>query len=524
MNERGMTLIEVVVGVALITIVFMGIFTAFQLSVDLVFSTKAKAGALSLLTEKMEIIRSLPYDSLGTVGGIPTGSIPQVATSSLNNIQYTITTLIQYVDAPEDGTGGADTNTITADYKLIKIEAFWSVRGSGRTTQLVTRVAPTGVESLTAGGTLRVNVFDAAGAPVPQASVRILNASTTPTIDLTVNADDTGAVIIPGTPVAANYHITATKSGYSSAHTYAVSGTVPNPAPGNVAVADKQTTTVSLAIDTLGSLAVHTITPILGATSTGAFVDAHSATTAPSYLATWGSASWDTDVVQLYSASGGVLALIPDSDVPGNSLGLTSPVSLTNLSTTTYPALVLVSSTSTAWTLTYTAGPTPVPSVPLVITSSKTIGTDGSGQPVAKYTAGSSTDSSADWIEDPIEWDAYDVALGSGSGYDLAGVCPTAPSVSPGALTSITLTLLENTTNTLRVIVTASSTELDGASVRIEGVSTDETKTTSCGQVFFSGLTSGTYTVTVSKTGYQTVVDNAVGVSGVSLYTVTLSP
>jgi type II secretory pathway pseudopilin PulG len=519
-----MTLIEVVVGVALITIVFMGIFTAFQLSIDLVFSTKAKAGALSLLTEKMEIIRSLPYDSLGTSGGIPSGAIPQIATSTLNNIQYTITTLIQYVDAPEDGTGGADTNTITADYKLVKIEAFWNIRGSSRSAKLLTRIAPTGVESLTSGGTLRINVFNAAGAPVPQASVRIQNSSTTPAIDLTIDADNTGAVILPGAPVAANYHITATKSGYSSAHTYAVSAAVPNPSPGNVAVANKQTTTVSLSIDTLGSLALRTMSPILAATSSGAFVDAYTATTAPSYLATWGVATWDTDVVQVYSASGGVLTLIPDADIPGNSVGVSSPLILTGLSTTTYPSLVLASATSTSWTLTYTAGPTPIPSVPIVVTSSKTIGTNGSAQPVPKYRAASSTNGTADWLEDPIEWDAYTLTLGSGSGYDIAGVCPSTVSVSPGADVSGVLTLAVDTTNTLRVVVTASSTELSGATVRLQNGAFDQTKTTECGQVFFSGLTAGTYTATVSKTGYQTLVDAAVGVSGASDYTVTLSP
>ena len=171
-----MTLIDVIVGVSVMLLVFLGIFGAFRISIELVFSTKAKTGAISLITERMESVRALAYDDVGTVGGIPSGNLAQVEQVTLNGVVYTMRTLIQYVDAPEDGLDINDENGVTADYKVVKVEAAWNVKESSRSTFAVTHIAPKGIESLTGGGTLRVNVFNATAAPIENASVRIVNA------------------------------------------------------------------------------------------------------------------------------------------------------------------------------------------------------------------------------------------------------------------------------------------------------------------------------------------------------------
>src|SRR3990167_5068371 len=118
--SRGMTLIDTVVGTAIMLIVFMGVFAAFQLSVDIILNNKARAGATALANERMEYIRSLTYTQIGTVGGIPTGIIPQTETITLNGISYTRRTFIQYADDPGDGLGASDVNGITADYKALR--------------------------------------------------------------------------------------------------------------------------------------------------------------------------------------------------------------------------------------------------------------------------------------------------------------------------------------------------------------------------------------------------------------------
>jgi hypothetical protein len=147
-GERGVTLLDTLVGVALIALVFVGINGAFKLSVDIVSNNKARAGAIALADQRMEYIRSLSYASIGTVGGTPSGSILQSESASLNGVTYTRRTVIVYVDDPKDGTGGSDSNHITTDYKAVKVDVSWSsYYGGTRHIILVTRVSPaTGVE------------------------------------------------------------------------------------------------------------------------------------------------------------------------------------------------------------------------------------------------------------------------------------------------------------------------------------------------------------------------------------------
>ncbi len=115
-SARGMTLIDVLVGSALVLIIFYGLMGMLRASISVSALAKARAGAASLAQSQMEYLRGISYDSLGTVGGIPAGVVPQTKTEVLNNETYTIYTYIQYVDDPADGIGVNDTNGITTDY------------------------------------------------------------------------------------------------------------------------------------------------------------------------------------------------------------------------------------------------------------------------------------------------------------------------------------------------------------------------------------------------------------------------
>jgi type II secretory pathway pseudopilin PulG len=570
---RGMTLIEVVVGTALISIVFLAIFAAFQISIDLVFSTKAATGANALVNERLEYIRGLGYDSIGTVNGIPSGPLVQVEQKTLNGISYTISTLVQYIDDPVDGSDAADTNAVTADYKSIKVSADWVVRGKPRTTFAVTRIAPKGMETLAAGGTLRINVFNTLAAPVSGATVRILRTGS-PSVDVSIDTGSAGSVAFPGTPPASGYQVTVTKTGYSSAQTYSATVANPNPNPGHVTVVNKTTTTLSLSIDLLGSLLVSTFSPKgpgtftdtftnslqLSATSSaavsggvlklegsaGAYPAQGSATSvsiAPPYLSNWNSFSWNAStspeasaLVSLYYFNGTDYVLIQDAALPGNSAGFaTSPVNISALSAVSYTnirAMANLSSTHPDWTpeirdwsASYIAGPTPLPNVPFSIRGAKTTGTSAGGSPIYKFTEDDTTNTSGTWLITPIEADAYTITLPSGSSYAIAELCPIAPSVQPGQNATVSLVLAGATTNSLRVVISGGGNPLPNATVTLTGNSVNQQITTSsCGQGIFTGIPAGTYTASVSAAGYQTAVDANVSVSGASTLSVTLSP
>ncbi|MEK7063370.1 MAG: carboxypeptidase-like regulatory domain-containing protein [Patescibacteria group bacterium] len=565
-----MTFIDVVVGVSLMLLVFLSIFAAYQLAIELVYSTKAKAGGMSLVTQQLEYVRGLPYEEIGTVGGIPAGTIPQVATTSINNIQYTVRTLVLYTDAPEDGLGGADTTGITADYKTIKVEASWAVRSSPRSTFALTRVSPHGVESLTSGGTLRIEVFDALAAPLQGASVHIQNDVLVPTIDVTVESDASGTVLVPGAPAAANYQIEVTRGGYSSARTYAATTENPNPNPGHLAVANQQTTTASFFIDRTGTLRFYTYTPIAGgffsddfdgedklaATTSVAAIsgalslvadeagyvasgEAYSMSVAPPLLSAWDTLSWDAEApsgttlaVQLYYLSGAEYALVPDALVSGNSAGLTSEsVSIATLATSTFPSLRIkalltgdttLTPTLDTWRIDYEAGPSPLPNIGIDIHGDKSIGNAVGGEPIYAYDDSFSTNQYGEWVLEDMEWDAYAVQL-SDTLYDIASQCPYPLSLAPGSDTSVSLMLNSHTSHSLRVVVAGSGVALSGATVAIAGPAAEEGTTDSCGQVFFSGLSVGTYTLTVTASGFQPSTQET-SVAGRTVTPIALSP
>ena len=204
-SQRGASLIDVVVGSALMLVVFMGISAVFQLAVEMVSNNKARAGAVSLSGERMEYIRSLSYNSVGTAGGIPAGAIAQSEAVSLNGLSYTRRTFIAYVDDPADGTGASDSNSIPLDYKVVRVDVSWTSKQGDRHIVLVTRVEPpNGMEVAcppsTPCGTLAITVVNAAAEPVANAQVHIVNSTTNPAIDVTTYTNTDGMVVFAGAP------------------------------------------------------------------------------------------------------------------------------------------------------------------------------------------------------------------------------------------------------------------------------------------------------------------------------------
>ncbi|HVW82341.1 MAG TPA: carboxypeptidase-like regulatory domain-containing protein [Candidatus Paceibacterota bacterium] len=257
-KARGMSLIDVVVGVALLLILFLALFGVLKASLAVSALAKTKAAATALAENQMEYLRGLDYDTLGTEGGIPAGPVAQRSASTVDGVAYAVSTFIEYADDPADGTGASDTNGITTDYKIARVSVSWSFYGTPEEIALVSTFAPPGIENTDGGGTLEIEVVDAAGAGIPDASVHIVDASLTPAVDLTAYTDASGRVELPGALPSAQYQVYVAKAGYSSAQTYARDGENANPSPGYFTVAKDDTTTGTFAIDRLASFSLYT--------------------------------------------------------------------------------------------------------------------------------------------------------------------------------------------------------------------------------------------------------------------------
>src|SRR5690349_18120327 len=104
--QRGVSLIDVLVGTALVVVIFLGLFGIIRASLAVSTLAKLKNTATAIATTRMEYVRSLDYDVVGTVGGIPSGVVPQYATTTRDGIDFVTRVFIEYADDPADGEGG----------------------------------------------------------------------------------------------------------------------------------------------------------------------------------------------------------------------------------------------------------------------------------------------------------------------------------------------------------------------------------------------------------------------------------
>ena len=253
--QRGTAFLEIIISVAVLALLVHGIATLVIASYEILGFSRTRITARHLANEKIELLRNLPYSEVAVAGGIPAGNLPQLETILRNGLPYTIRTNIVYVDDPFDGLAPAD--TLPTDYKRVRVDVSWTgTFTSSSTVTLITDIAQRGVEATGGGGTLSILVFDAQGQPVTGAQVRIQNSLVNPPIDLTVNSDSNGLVVLPGSPACFEcYQVDVSKTDYSSDRTYSASE-VTHPDKPLATVNEQLITEISFAIDKVATLTV----------------------------------------------------------------------------------------------------------------------------------------------------------------------------------------------------------------------------------------------------------------------------
>ncbi|MEZ4103961.1 MAG: prepilin-type N-terminal cleavage/methylation domain-containing protein [Candidatus Paceibacterota bacterium] len=553
LSKKGFSLVEVLVVSAILVLVFGGLFTAFNHSLKLIAESRAKLTALSLVTDRLEYLRSLPYDDVGTVSGIPTGLIPQNRTINLNDLDFDERVLIEYVDDPADGTGASDNNGILADYKKIKIEYSWTINGTNHSFFMISNVVPRSIESTAGGGSLRVNVFDANVSPLSGIDVRLYNNTTTSTIDVTRSTDASGVALFTGAPAASNYQIFVSANGYSSDQTRQATTSLPNPSTLPISILEGDVSTMNFQVDKVSDLSFELLTnrsimseieqfnnfsgtsvvsstTISGGnlvlTDNSGIYDSSGYVmldpNTPSSLVNWGVVGvtaltpTDTDVKIRFYTSTSTSDLVPDGDLPGNSIGFSDRyIDLRELDPATYPTLVVgvflstsdtsVSPTVDEINLPYVDSVSYLSGFTANIRGDKTIGTLVDASPVYKYDISTTTDTLGRIDLKDIEWDVYTLSLGGF--YVVKDACPASPyNLSPNTAEQATYLLSPTTANSLRLkVVDVSGDAIIGATVELikSGLSQGFAYTSWCGQVYFDGLASDTdYELNISANEY----------------------
>lgn len=566
--NKGFTFIEVLIGIGLLVIVFTGLYSAFVFGVKVVGQSKAQVTAIALANQKMEQIRNLPYQSAGTMGGIPSGNIPETETLTRNNVAYTIKTTIIYIDDAFDGLAST-TDTLPADYKRAKIKVFWSGFWGGEIS-LITDIAPKGIETETGGGTLMIWALNALGQAVAQASIHVVNEQVSPPIDVNYQTNDSGYFILAGAPTSTEaYEITVSKTGFSQDRTYGMEE-VANPAKPHISVFERQLTEISFSIDWLSVFSIETRARESFDDDFGnyeklsvyenIFIDNSEAVLAkigeeyatsgelvskeiaPLNLINWDRFSWqdqeleNTDIkYQLLFATSANWELVPEADLPGNAVGFgISPVDVSHLNIANYPKLKLKGILSTAvtsttpvlfeWHLIYN---TPlIGNVDFNLQGLKTIGTDINGNPVCKYIEKHSSDASGKINIPDLEWDSYIFSSATTTGMDLMETIPGPQPINllPETTTAAMLYFKAENDLLVKAIDASSSAPIFATDVRVynQGLGYDKSKPSDeQGDAYFIPLEQATYNIEATKDGYQTAT-TSVNIAGKTLKTIFL--
>ncbi|MFH0969058.1 MAG: carboxypeptidase-like regulatory domain-containing protein [Patescibacteria group bacterium] len=234
-TKNGFTIIEALVLLFIFCLVTVSFYSTLTLGLRYIQDSKNRLGATALANERMEIVRNLKYDSIGTEGGEIEGNILQDENVAENTRQYSVHTLVEYVDDPIDGLAGED-SAWWADYKRVTITVSWNNSNlSNGKVVLSSFFPPPGREVQHLGdGILSVNVCSDQGEKkgVPDSYVHIQNSETG--LNTGKDTDTSGYAVFMGSNVrdsVQKYEITASKDGYETVSTmppYPITSYIPD--------------------------------------------------------------------------------------------------------------------------------------------------------------------------------------------------------------------------------------------------------------------------------------------------------
>ncbi len=119
MKQKGFTFVETVFAVSIFLIVTLSVYEGYRWLYASLSLAHLKVVAASLVNERFEIARNLPYTDVGLVGGNPVGKLIPNQVLVRDGISWNVTTLVENIDDEFDGVSPADTRP--ADYKLVEV-------------------------------------------------------------------------------------------------------------------------------------------------------------------------------------------------------------------------------------------------------------------------------------------------------------------------------------------------------------------------------------------------------------------
>ena len=573
-KSKSFTLTEVLITIFLVSVIFLGIFGAYQLGLKVVGLSERKITATQIAQGEIEKIKNMPYLDVGTIGAkapYASGTLEASTSTILNGIEYKIERKVRLISDASDGD-----EECLIDYKRVEIKVSFSGILKGEVILTADIMPKSKTEEIAICQTQPIGII----------SVQVLNAIgqfvNSPTIEIYDSQKNLIGIFSPfegkdDIPLEpGSYKVIVSKEGYSREETFSIEE-IAIPEKPTPTVFENQITQISFNIDKLSSMEIKTLSTYSQGIFSDSFLDESkisqkenliveagqvnlatntegylpfgylfSIEISPQNLIKWESFSFtdeeppDTDLkYQVYFASGTEWFLIPDSDLPGNSQGLEqSPVDLSNLSTTTYSSLKLKANFSTNstsqtpilydWQVSWqSSNPVPIPEVSFNLKGEKILGKDAEENLIYKYSTTTQTNPQGQIQISNLEWDTYyfsDFQKDSQSLELINSSLELPVSLPPD--TNLNLDLYLESQNSLLISVYDSETlnPISFATATLSSVNFEKIEITNLnGQTIFIPLDSKNYNLSIEAQGYYST-STTLFVSGKTTKIIKLEP
>jgi hypothetical protein len=256
-SQRGLTLVETVIGASILLLVGVSIWQGFTTTLDGISVLRTKNSFITLANEMFEVTRNMPYEDVGIEGGLPDGKIPKTQTIEKDGKTFLITASVVNVDDPFDGLIGQVPNDLSpADNKLVEFVIECTSCSEVDPLTVTSKVAPKNLETAGDNGALFVGVTNANGQPIQGADVEIVNDDADPSFVIEETTNNLGMFqLVDAPPGTETYKIEVTKSGYTTEKTY-TPGEIANPFP------DKPHANVATGLVTLITFIIDELTEV----------------------------------------------------------------------------------------------------------------------------------------------------------------------------------------------------------------------------------------------------------------------
>lgn len=263
-TENGFTLVETLVGVFLLAILAMGIYGSYAFGIKVSTQNRLRVQATAVGERRIEAIKAMDYEDIGTSGNVPNGYVPKTETETIDTNTFTTKVKITYIDDQYDGV--FPTDTAPYDYKKVEVRISWPSNMDDKDIVLTTLISPPKIETNLGTGVLVINSVDGNGLPVPNCALTIRNTTAVPAIEIVTETDASGSFVLIGAPAeTGSFDIALSKTGYESAQTYPPYPTSTfNPIDTPVSVAEGKITSKTFVMDKTSTLAIN-FKDILGA-------------------------------------------------------------------------------------------------------------------------------------------------------------------------------------------------------------------------------------------------------------------